>query len=106
MGEQTRQGCKRHERAGSVNLRGRKVNSHGEQTRQRCKGHKRAGSANLLSGKVNPLARAEQAKLQEARASWLSELATRKSKLARLSRPGMVVRCRSELARRTSEVEK
>ncbi|PKI59663.1 hypothetical protein CRG98_019948 [Punica granatum] len=71
---ETRQGCKRHERGGSANLRCRKVSSHGL---------------------------ADPARLQEARARWLGELAVQESKLARVSRPGKVARGTSEVARRT-----
>ncbi|PKI39404.1 hypothetical protein CRG98_040205 [Punica granatum] len=70
----TRQGCKRHERGGSTNLRCRKVSSHGL---------------------------ADPARLQEARARRLDELAVQESKLARVSRPGKVARGTSEEARRT-----
>ncbi|PKI33783.1 hypothetical protein CRG98_045826 [Punica granatum] len=69
---ETRQGCRRHERAGSANLRCRKVNSHGL---------------------------ADPVRLQEARARWLGELAVQESKLARISRPGKVARGTSEVAR-------
>ncbi|PKI38304.1 hypothetical protein CRG98_041299 [Punica granatum] len=57
MGQHTRQGCKRHERGGPTNLRCRKVSSHGL---------------------------AYLARLQEARAKLLSELAMQKSKPARI----------------------
>ncbi|PKI59661.1 hypothetical protein CRG98_019946 [Punica granatum] len=70
----TRQGCKKHERGGSANLRRRKVSSHGL---------------------------ADPARLQEARARWLGELAAQESKLARVSRPGKVARGTREVARRT-----
>ncbi|PKI35653.1 hypothetical protein CRG98_043957, partial [Punica granatum] len=70
----TRQGCKRDVGGGSVNLRCKKVNSHGL---------------------------ADPARLQEARARWLGELAVQESKLARVSRPGKVTRGTSEVARRT-----
>ncbi|PKI45027.1 hypothetical protein CRG98_034581 [Punica granatum] len=70
----TRQGCKRHERGGSANLRCRKVSSHGL---------------------------ADLARLQKARARWLGELAVQESKLARVSRPGKVAKGTSEVARRT-----
>ncbi|PKI33962.1 hypothetical protein CRG98_045647 [Punica granatum] len=65
--------CKRHERGGSENMRCRKVSSHGL---------------------------ADPSRLQEARARWLGEHAVQKSMLARVSRPGKVVRGTSELARR------
>ncbi|PKI37292.1 hypothetical protein CRG98_042319 [Punica granatum] len=71
---ETRQGCKRHERSVSVNLRCKKLNSHGL---------------------------ADQAMLQEARARWLGELAVQESKLARVSRPSNVARGTSEVAWRT-----
>ncbi|PKI35099.1 hypothetical protein CRG98_044505, partial [Punica granatum] len=71
---QTWQGCKRRERGGSTNLRCRKVSSHGL---------------------------ADLARLQEARAWWLYELAVQESKLARVSRPGKVARGASVVALRT-----
>ncbi|PKI38305.1 hypothetical protein CRG98_041300 [Punica granatum] len=75
----TGQGCKRHERGGSVNLRCRKVSSQGL---------------------------AYPTRLQEERARWLSELAMQESKLARVSRLGKVARGLSEVARRTCGAEK
>ncbi|PKI34584.1 hypothetical protein CRG98_045025, partial [Punica granatum] len=69
---ETQQGCRRHERGGSENLRCRKVNTHGL---------------------------ADRARLQGAGVRWLGELAVRESKLARVSRPGKVARGRSEVAR-------
>ncbi|OWM76606.1 hypothetical protein CDL15_Pgr022323 [Punica granatum] len=68
----TRQGCNRQERGGSANLRCRKVSSHGL---------------------------ADPARLQEARARWLGELALQESKLERVSRPRKVARGTSEVAR-------
>ncbi|PKI38499.1 hypothetical protein CRG98_041110, partial [Punica granatum] len=123
----TRQGCKRHERGGSANLRCWKVHSHGladparlqeararwlgelavlestlaRQTRQGCKRHERGGSANLRCWKVHSHGLADPARLQEARARWLGELAVLESTLARVSRPGKVARGTSEVARRT-----
>ncbi|PKI32745.1 hypothetical protein CRG98_046864, partial [Punica granatum] len=44
---------------------------------------------------------ADPARLQEARARWLGELAVQESKVARVSRPGKVARGASEVARRT-----
>ncbi|PKI59662.1 hypothetical protein CRG98_019947 [Punica granatum] len=77
--EQTRQDCKRHEGGGSANLRRRKVSSHGLE--------------NL-------------ARLREARARWLGELAVQESKVARVRRPGKVARDASEVARRTCDARK
>ncbi|PKI38307.1 hypothetical protein CRG98_041302 [Punica granatum] len=51
--------------------------------------------------KVNSHGLADPARLQEARARWLGELAVLESKLARVSRPGKVGRGTSEVARRT-----
>ncbi|OWM77090.1 hypothetical protein CDL15_Pgr007985 [Punica granatum] len=117
----TRQGCKRHERGFSANLRCKKVSSHGlvdparlqeaqaswldelavqesklSLTRQVCKRHERSGSANLLCKNLNSHGLADQAMLQEARASWLGELAVMESKLARDSSHGKVARGTSE----------
>ncbi|OWM84423.1 hypothetical protein CDL15_Pgr011551 [Punica granatum] len=75
----TRQGCKRHERGDSANLRCKKVNSHGL---------------------------ADPSRLQEARARWLGEHAVQKSKLARVSRPGKVARGTSKVAQRTYDAGK
>ncbi|PKI34297.1 hypothetical protein CRG98_045311 [Punica granatum] len=41
------------------------------------------------------------ARLQEARARWLGELAVQESNLARISKPDKVARGTSEVARRT-----
>ncbi|PKI48203.1 hypothetical protein CRG98_031405 [Punica granatum] len=51
--------------------------------------------------KVNSHRLADPARLQEARARWLGELAVLERKLARVSRPSKVARGTSELARRT-----
>ncbi|PKI43666.1 hypothetical protein CRG98_035941 [Punica granatum] len=51
--------------------------------------------------KVNSHGLADPARLQEARARWLGELAVQEMKLARVSRPGKVARGTSEVARRT-----
>ncbi|PKI32898.1 hypothetical protein CRG98_046711 [Punica granatum] len=81
MGSQTRQGCKRHERGGSANLRCRK-------TRQDCKRHEGGGSKNLRRRKVSSHGLADPARLQEARARWFGELAVQENKLARQTRQG------------------
>ncbi|PKI35069.1 hypothetical protein CRG98_044538 [Punica granatum] len=86
------QGCKRHERGGSANLRCKKVNSHG---------HEGGGSANLRSRKVNLHGSADPARLQGARATWFGELAMQESKLARVSELGMVARGTNEVGWRT-----
>ncbi|OWM63153.1 hypothetical protein CDL15_Pgr022379 [Punica granatum] len=118
-----RQGCKRHEGGGSANLGCKKVNSHGLadpatlqeararwlgelavqeskliRIRQGGKRHEGGGSANLRCEKVNSHGLADPARLQEARAWWLGELAVQESKLARVSRLGKVARGTSELA--------
>ncbi|OWM84413.1 hypothetical protein CDL15_Pgr002278 [Punica granatum] len=124
--DKTRQGCTRHERGGSVNLRCRKVSSHGlaypirlqeararwlgelkvqesklAWTRQGCKRHERGDSAGLRCKKVNSHELADRARLQEARARWLGELKVHESKLAGVSRPGKVARGWCEVAQRT-----
>ncbi|PKI54944.1 hypothetical protein CRG98_024663 [Punica granatum] len=65
---------KRHERGGSVNLRCKKLTSHGL---------------------------TDPARLKEAQAKWLGELAVMESKLAPVRRPCKVERGTSEVARRT-----
>ncbi|OWM88783.1 hypothetical protein CDL15_Pgr022381 [Punica granatum] len=82
---ETRQGCKKHERGGSANLRCKKVNSHGlaDLTRQGCKRHQRGGSTNITCRKENSHGLADPARLEEARARWLGELAVQESRLAR-----------------------
>ncbi|PKI34482.1 hypothetical protein CRG98_045126 [Punica granatum] len=77
-GWQTQQGCKRHERGGSANLRCKKVSSHGL---------------------------AEPARMQEARARWLGKLAVQEIRLARVGRPSKVARGTSEVARRIAVQE-
>ncbi|PKI35482.1 hypothetical protein CRG98_044127 [Punica granatum] len=96
----------------------KKVSSHGladparlqeERTRwlgelamqESCKRHERGGSAHLRCKKWNSLGLADLARLQEARARWLGELAVRESKLIRVSKPGMVAKGMSAVARRT-----
>ncbi|PKI37007.1 hypothetical protein CRG98_042604, partial [Punica granatum] len=109
-----------------MNLRFRKVSSHGlanlarlqeararwlgelavreskvERTWQGCNRQERGGSANLRCRKVRSHGLADPARLQEARARWLGELALQESKLERVSRPRKVARGTSEVARRT-----
>ncbi|PKI36167.1 hypothetical protein CRG98_043442 [Punica granatum] len=107
---QTWQGCKRHERGGSANLRFKKVNSHGlaelarlQEARAR---HERGGLANLRCKKWNWLGLADLARLQEARARWLGEHAVQEGKLARVGRPDKVAKSTGEVARRTCEAGK
>ncbi|PKI58478.1 hypothetical protein CRG98_021127, partial [Punica granatum] len=66
-----------------------------------CKMQEGGGSANFRCQKLNSHGLADPAKLQEARAKWLGELAMQESKLARVSRPGKVARGTSDVARRT-----
>ncbi|PKI59660.1 hypothetical protein CRG98_019945 [Punica granatum] len=89
LARQTRQDCKRHEGGGSANLRRKKI-------RQGCKRHEPGGSANLRRKKVSSYGSADPARLQEARARWLGELAAQESKLVRVSRSGKVARSTSE----------
>ncbi|PKI62923.1 hypothetical protein CRG98_016682 [Punica granatum] len=63
--------------------------------------HERGGSANLRCKKVNSNGLADPARLQEARARWLGELAVEEMNFARVSRLGKVARGTSEVARRT-----
>ncbi|PKI43668.1 hypothetical protein CRG98_035943 [Punica granatum] len=72
-----------------------------DRTRQSCKRHERGGSANLRCKKVNSNGLADTARLQEARARWLGELAVQEMKLARVSGPGKVARGTNEVAQRT-----
>ncbi|PKI74124.1 hypothetical protein CRG98_005483, partial [Punica granatum] len=117
----TRQGCKRHERGGSANLRCRKVSSHGLADPARLQKSKLArvsrpgkvarGTSEVArrtcgAGKVSSHGLADPARLQEARARWLGELAVQESKLARVSRPSKVARGTSEVARRSCGVGK
>ncbi|PKI37285.1 hypothetical protein CRG98_042328, partial [Punica granatum] len=76
------------------------------ETRQGCKRHERGGSANLRCKKVNSNGLADPARLQEARARWLGELAVQESNLPRVSRPGKVAKGRCVMARRTCGVGK
>ncbi|OWM82725.1 hypothetical protein CDL15_Pgr024663 [Punica granatum] len=127
----TRQGCKRHERGGSANLRCKKLDSHGladparlqeargmwlgepatqesklaRLTRQGCKKHEGSGSANLRRRKVSSHGLAEPARMQEARARWLGKLAVQEIRLARVGRPSKVARGTSEVARRIAVQE-
>ncbi|PKI43667.1 hypothetical protein CRG98_035942 [Punica granatum] len=66
----------------------------------------RGGSANLRSTKVSSHGLADPARLQEARARWLGELARQESKLARDSGPGKVARGTNEVAQRTCDARK
>ncbi|PKI40558.1 hypothetical protein CRG98_039052 [Punica granatum] len=99
---ETRQGCKRRERGGSANLRCKKVNSNGLADPARLQ-EARARWLGELARKVSSHGLADPARLQEARARWLGELAMQESKLERLSRPRKVARGTSEVARRTGE---
>ncbi|PKI75954.1 hypothetical protein CRG98_003656 [Punica granatum] len=84
----TQQGCKRHERGGSANLRCKKVNSHGLAVPSRL----HEARARLLgvhaAQEITSHGLADPARLQEARARWLGELAEQGSHLARISKPG------------------
>ncbi|PKI37291.1 hypothetical protein CRG98_042318 [Punica granatum] len=118
-------GAGKHERGGSANLRRKKLNSHGladrdwlqeaptrwlgefkvqeskiaQLTRQGCKRHERGGSANLRCRKVSFHGLADRARLQEARARLIGELAVQEFKLAWVSRPSNVARCTRVMAR-------
>ncbi|PKI38308.1 hypothetical protein CRG98_041303 [Punica granatum] len=72
-----------------------------QQTRQGCNMHERGGSANLPCRKVNSHGLANPARLEEARARWLGELAVQESKLARVSKPSKVARGTSGVVWRT-----
>ncbi|OWM84396.1 hypothetical protein CDL15_Pgr002724 [Punica granatum] len=63
--------------------------------------HERARSANLRCRKVCSHGLADPASLQEARESWLGELALQESKLAQVRKHGYFARGASEVARRT-----
>ncbi|PKI37883.1 hypothetical protein CRG98_041725 [Punica granatum] len=76
------------------------------ETRQDCKRHEGGGSANLRRRKVGSHGLADPARLQEARARWLGELAAQESRLARVSRSGKVARSTGEVARRTCDARK
>ncbi|PKI40560.1 hypothetical protein CRG98_039054 [Punica granatum] len=71
------------------------------ETQQGCKRHERGGSENLRCRKVNTRGLADPARLQEVRARWLGELAVQESKHARVSRPGKFARGTNEVVRRT-----
>ncbi|PKI59659.1 hypothetical protein CRG98_019944 [Punica granatum] len=71
------------------------------ETREDCKRYEGGGSANLRRKKVSSHGLADPARLQEARARWLGELAAQESKLARVSRSGKVARGTSEVDQRT-----
>ncbi|PKI58479.1 hypothetical protein CRG98_021128 [Punica granatum] len=102
----TGQGCKRHERGGSANLRFKKVNSHGLADRARLQEARARWLSELAMQEIKLPLVANRARLQEARARWLSELAVQESKLARISRPGKVGRGTSEVARRNCDAGK
>ncbi|PKI74477.1 hypothetical protein CRG98_005159 [Punica granatum] len=97
----TRQGCKRHERGGSANLRCRKVISHGLDDPARLQEARARWLGEHAAQERNSHGLADLARLQEARARWLGELAVQESKLARVSRPDKVARGTSEVVRRT-----
>ncbi|PKI34806.1 hypothetical protein CRG98_044803, partial [Punica granatum] len=97
----TSQGCKRHERGGSANLRCGKVNSHGLADPPRLQEARARWLGELAVQEINSHGLADPPRLQEARARWLGELAVQESKLARVSRPAKVARGTSEVARRS-----
>ncbi|PKI58229.1 hypothetical protein CRG98_021376 [Punica granatum] len=113
--DKTRQGCKRHERGGSANLRCRKVSSHGladparlQEARARWLGEHAVQESKLARvrrpGKIAEKL-ADPARLQEARARWLGELAVQESKLVLVSRPGKArARWLSEIAVQESKL--
>ncbi|PKI41975.1 hypothetical protein CRG98_037635 [Punica granatum] len=95
-----------HERGGSANLRCRKVSSHGLADPARLQ-EARARWLSELAVPESKLAEiADSARLHEARARWLGELTVQESKLARVSRPGKVARGTREVARRTCGARK
>ncbi|PKI34629.1 hypothetical protein CRG98_044980 [Punica granatum] len=56
--------------------------------------------------KVSSHGLADPARLQEARARWVGEIAMQESKLARISRPDNVARGTSEMGRRNCDARK
>ncbi|OWM77089.1 hypothetical protein CDL15_Pgr007984 [Punica granatum] len=99
----TRQGCKRHKRGGSASLRCRKVSSHGLANPARLQ-EARARWLGELAVQECKLARVgipDRARFLEARARWFGELAVQEIKLARVNRPNNVARGTSEVAQRT-----
>ncbi|PKI58132.1 hypothetical protein CRG98_021475 [Punica granatum] len=96
-----KQGCKRHERGGSANLRCKKVNSNGLADPARLQVARARWLGELAVQEMKLSRVSDLARLQEARARWLYELAVQESKLVRVSRPGTVGRGTSEVARRT-----
>ncbi|PKI35067.1 hypothetical protein CRG98_044536 [Punica granatum] len=94
----TPQGCKRHERDGSANMRCMKGNSLGLADLARFQGHERGGSANLRCRKVSSRGLADQARWPEAWARWLGELTRQESKIARISRLGKVASAKCVVA--------
>ncbi|PKI75703.1 hypothetical protein CRG98_003905 [Punica granatum] len=75
-------------------------------TWQGCKRHERGGSANLRCKQWNWLGLADLARLQEARARWLGEHAVQEGKLSRVGWPDKVAKSTGEVARRTCEAGK
>ncbi|PKI37281.1 hypothetical protein CRG98_042324 [Punica granatum] len=74
-----------------------------EVTRRTCGAGKqeRGGSVNLRCRKVSSHGLADPARLQEARARWLGELVVQENNLSRVSKPGKVARGTREVTRRT-----
>ncbi|OWM77092.1 hypothetical protein CDL15_Pgr007987 [Punica granatum] len=90
----TGQGCKRHERGGSAKLRCRKVSFHGLADRARLQ-EARARWLGEIAMQEN------RARLQDSRGKWLGELSVPEIKLARVNRPSKVERGQGEVAWRT-----
>ncbi|PKI34483.1 hypothetical protein CRG98_045127 [Punica granatum] len=74
-------------------------------TQQGCKRHERGGLATLRCRKISSNRLADPARLHEARARWLGELAVQEIRLARVGRPSKVARGTSEVARRIAVQE-
>ncbi|PKI58383.1 hypothetical protein CRG98_021224 [Punica granatum] len=66
---------------------------------QGCKKHERGVSSNLRCKKLNSHGLADPAMLQEARERWLGELAVQEKQIAQVRRPGKFARGTSEVAR-------
>ncbi|PKI35103.1 hypothetical protein CRG98_044509 [Punica granatum] len=99
-------GAGKHERGGSANFRCKEVNSNGIADPARLKEARARWLGELAVQEINSNGIADPARLKEARARWLGELAVQESKLARVSGPGKVARGTNEVARRTFDARK
>ncbi|PKI38893.1 hypothetical protein CRG98_040716 [Punica granatum] len=103
--EPSQQGCKRHERGGSANLRCKKATSHNFADTARLQEALARWLAELAVLESNLARVSRHDRVPRGTNEMVLELAMQESKLARVTRPGMVARGTREVARRIAKQE-